>query len=57
MDFLEYFSRVTADRRAHPSEDLASTLANARIDGQYLPDRDLASYYVIIAAAGHDTTS
>jgi cytochrome P450 len=57
MDFLEYFSRVTADRRAHPTEDLASTLANARIDGEYLPDVDLASYYVIIAAAGHDTTS
>ena len=27
------------------------------IDGAYLPDMDLASYYVIIATAGHDTTS
>ena len=57
MDFLDYFNGVTADRRARPTEDLASTLANARIDGELLPDVDLASYYVIIAAAGHDTTS
>ena len=32
-------------------------LANAQLDGEYLPDMDLASYYVIIATAGHDTTS
>jgi cytochrome P450 len=32
-------------------------LANSRIDGNYIPDMDLASYYVIIATAGHDTTS
>jgi cytochrome P450 len=57
LDFLRYFNEVTAARRAAPTEDLASTLANARIDGAYLPDVDLASYYVIIATAGHDTTS
>jgi cytochrome P450 len=27
------------------------------VDGEYLPDMDLASYYVIITTAGHDTTS
>jgi cytochrome P450 len=57
LDFFNYFNALTASRREHPTEDLASTLANARIDGQHLPDMDLASYYVIIATAGHDTTS
>jgi cytochrome P450 len=57
LDFLAYFNELTKERRARPTEDLASTLANARIDGDYLPDLDLASYYVIIATAGHDTTS
>ncbi|HEY3844864.1 MAG TPA: cytochrome P450 [Acidimicrobiales bacterium] len=57
LDFFNYFTALTAERRAHPTEDLASVLANARIDGEYLPDMDLASYYVIIATAGHDTTS
>jgi cytochrome P450 len=57
LDFFNYFTELTASRRANPTDDLASTLANAEIDGEYLPDMDLASYYVIIATAGHDTTS
>src|SRR5580658_2473450 len=57
LDFFNYFTELTQSRRAHPTEDLASTLANATIEGEYLPDMDLASYYVIIATAGHDTTS
>lgn len=57
LDFFDYFNRITADRRAHPTDDLASTIANARIDGEHLSDSDAASQYVIIATAGHDTTS
>jgi cytochrome P450 len=57
LDFFNYFTELTASRRATPTEDLASVLANAQIDGEYLPDMDLASYYVIITTAGHDTTS
>jgi cytochrome P450 len=57
LDFLNYFIALTASRREHPTDDLASTLANAKINGEYIPDLDLASYYVIIATAGHDTTS
>ncbi|MCV7315371.1 cytochrome P450 [Mycolicibacillus parakoreensis] len=57
LDFFNYFSTLTADRRAHPTEDLASTIANARVDGAPLSDVDTASYYVILATAGHDTTS
>jgi cytochrome P450 len=57
MDFLAYFQRLINDRRENPTEDLASAIANARIDGEYLSDLDAASYFVIIATAGHDTTS
>lgn len=57
LDFFSYFNALTADRRAHPTEDLGSTIANARIDGEPLSDLDTASYYVIVATAGHDTTS
>jgi cytochrome P450 len=39
------------------TEDLASAIANARVDGEPLSDVDTVSYYVIIATAGHDTTS
>jgi cytochrome P450 len=57
LDFFAYFQRLIADRRETPTEDLASTIANAKIDGEHLSDLDAASYFVIIATAGHDTTS
>jgi cytochrome P450 len=55
-DFFNYFSALTESRRANPTEDLASAIANGRIDGEPLSDMDTLSYYVIIASAGHDTT-
>ncbi|BBX34986.1 cytochrome P450 [Mycolicibacterium mageritense DSM 44476 = CIP 104973] len=56
MDFFAYFSALTAARRERPTDDLASAIANGRIDGEPLSDVDTASYYVIVASAGHDTT-
>jgi cytochrome P450 len=57
MDFATYFNAMTADRRAQPTSDIASTIANAALDGQPLGDLQTIGYYVIIATAGHDTTS
>jgi cytochrome P450 len=57
FDMFQYFNGVTAARREHPTEDLASAIANARIDGEPLSDIDTVSYYLIVATAGHDTTS
>jgi cytochrome P450 len=55
-DLFNYFATLTASRRSNPTEDLASAIANGRIDGEPLSDMDTASYYVIVASAGHDTT-
>ena len=57
LDFFNYFMALTQSRREHPTEDLASAIANARINGEPLSDMDTLSYYVIVASAGHDTTS
>jgi cytochrome P450 len=57
MDFFSYFAALTASRREHPTSDLTSAIANATINGEPLSDMDTASYYVIVASAGHDTTS
>ena len=57
LEMFEYFTALTASRRANPTEDLASAIANAEVDGEPLSDIDTISYYAIIAAAGHDTTS
>lgn len=56
-DFRLYFDAITADRRANPRNDVASLLANAEIDGAPLSDMHRLGYYIIIATAGHDTTS
>jgi cytochrome P450 len=56
LDFFTYFSKLTASRREQPTDDLASAIANGRVDGEPLSDVDTASYYVIVASAGHDTT-
>jgi len=56
-DFFNYFNAVTESRRAAPLDDVASVIANAKIDGAQISAFDAVSYYVIIATAGHDTTS
>lgn len=56
-DFEAYFETLAAERRANPTNDVATILANAVIDGEPMNAHDLAGYYIITASAGHDTTS
>lgn len=56
-DFEAYFSKISEERRAHPREDFATVIANAAINGEPLPRKEQMGYYMIIATAGHDTTS
>jgi hypothetical protein len=53
---MELFGGLAAARRAEPQADLASVLANARIDGEAMSELDLLAYFLLIATAGHDTT-
>ena len=55
--FDNYFAELSADRRAHPTNDLASVIANGQIDGCPLGKSETLWYYIIVATAGHDTTS
>lgn len=62
QDFFVYFTALTEDRRSRPTDDLASTIANAMItdpQGDTIPIglMEAISYYVIVATAGHDTTA
>lgn len=55
--FNDYFGTVTADRRQNPRNDVATILATATIDGEPIGEEQRNAYYLIVAAAGHDTTS
>ena len=56
-DFFAYFTKITEERRANPTDDLASAVANGKINGEELTMMQTISYYVIAATAGHDTTA
>lgn len=57
MQMIQYFTALTEERRKNPTDDLASVIANARINGEPIADLSTMGYYFIIATAGHDTTS
>jgi cytochrome P450 len=57
MQFVQYFNEITEDRRACPADDLASVIANGKIGDELMGDYERLWYYIIVATAGHDTTS
>lgn len=58
QDFYAYFDGLVEARRAHPRDDLATIIANARMENGDLYPREVAyGWFIAIATAGHDTTS
>lgn len=57
MEMYVYFMKMIGELRQNPKDNLAGIIANARINGELLPDRDVFGYFNITATAGHDTTS
>jgi cytochrome P450 len=49
-------AEVSASKRQHPGSDLASALVNAELDGERLTDQELASFFILLLAAGNETT-
>ena len=56
-EFGDYFGALSADRRAHPRDDLATVIANGQVDGCPMDRHAELWYFIIVATAGHDTTS
>lgn len=56
-EMYAYFKPIIEDRRKNPTDDIASCIATAKVDGEYLAERDVFGYFMIVATAGHDTTS
>lgn len=57
QEFIAYFDGISEARRAHPTDDAASLIANSMIDGKPIGHYEASSYYIALASAGHDTTS
>ena len=54
---IEFSGGLIEARRATPSEDLASAIANASIDGEALNVLEAMSHIMVLVTAGHDTTA
>ncbi|WP_220038497.1 cytochrome P450 [Curtobacterium sp. MCBD17_028] len=55
-EVMGYFQRLTEERRADPRDDLISVMANGSVAGQPLTWNQLAAYYIVLVAAGNETT-
>jgi cytochrome P450 len=56
-ELVTYFNRITEDRQKNPKDDLATVIANAKVEGLPISEAAINGYYMVIATAGHDTTS
>ncbi|MFI1863671.1 cytochrome P450 [Streptomyces jumonjinensis] len=56
-DMRAYFATLTAERRAHPGDDLISALAAARDGDELLNDQELAVMAMVLMITGQDTTT
>jgi cytochrome P450 len=43
-------------RVKHPGDDLTSALVNTELDGERLTDEEIASFFILLAVAGNETT-
>jgi len=57
LGLRDYLEALTIDRRARPRDDLASRLANAKMQGEHIPHYELISYFILMMTAGHSTTA
>ncbi|WP_425228532.1 cytochrome P450 [Sphingomonas sp.] len=55
-EMFAYGRDMLARRRADPQNDMMSAIANARVDGELLPQEYLDGAWLLIVFAGNDTT-
>jgi cytochrome P450 len=56
LDLFRYAEREAARRRDHPTDDVISDLLAPTIDGERLTEGEFKNFFVLLVAAGNDTT-
>lgn len=54
---FDYFGAVFDARRIEPRDDIASVIAQAKVDGAPIGRAEALSYLLLLGIAGHDTTN
>jgi cytochrome P450 len=56
MELFRYFHEMVVKRRAQPTDDIVSVVANSSLAGKPLEPVELLSYYFLLVVAGNETT-
>ena len=56
MEFAAYAMALAEDRRSTPRDDLTTSLVRAEVDGERLSSTEIASFFLLLAIAGNETT-
>jgi cytochrome P450 len=54
---MAFCAEIAVSRQQNPTDDFASTIANAEVDGAKMTIQEIASHLMIMISAGHDTTA
>jgi cytochrome P450 len=57
QEIFDYFGAVYDARLKNPTEDVASVIAHAKIDGEPISRANALSYYLLLGLAGHDSSN
>jgi cytochrome P450 len=55
-EIVAYAMRLADQRRANPGDDLTTSLVQAEVDGERLTSSEIASFFILLSAAGNETT-
>jgi cytochrome P450 len=56
IDMGAYAHALAEDRRSNPQHDLTTSLVEAEVDGERLSSSEIASFFILLAVAGNETT-
>ncbi len=56
IDIGAYATALAEDRRINPRDDLTTALVAAEVDGEQLNSAEIASFFILLAIAGNETT-
>lgn len=56
MEMTQIAHAVGEDRMANPTDDLVSAMMHAEVDGEHLDPMEMASFFILLSAAGNETT-
>jgi cytochrome P450 len=56
IEVFRYAEEMALERRAHPEDDIISTLLHAEPDGEPLTDLEFKNFFTLMMVAGNETT-